>query len=286
MAPQLGVQSDTKVNNLDADSNSSGSEEADSSSDEDSSDSDMESEDLFVNLSTTTAVDHPRNPLSVMFTADHPTETMANVNSVTNSVANTAPAVVNRPPTSVKRLRNMFAAVKTPDSSVNTTINATAMQPLCSEAVTPVSSIATAYDVKNIVSVQQAHATVTATTIKSETKDTSSVLQLPRKSNSKRILSISSKLDSKKSVLSEESSSDSEGEESGEVTNSDSEDEATKPKPSKKAKWDNTPAVVTSETAKLQLVCSIPKQYVRTMPTPVTTPKSPVSLYMYHYNNN
>jgi len=274
MAPQLGVQGNTKNDNPDTDSNSSGSEEGDSSSDEDSSDSDMETGDLFTATSATT-IDQTRNPSSVMSTAEHPTETIATVNSTTNSVASAGPTVVNRPPTSMKRLRNMFAAVKPPDSNINTTVNATAVQPLCPEAVTPVTPISTSFDVKSIAS---PHTTVTATTVTCETKNAPSLLQLPRKSTSKRITSIGSK----KSALSEESSSDSEGEESGEVTNSDSEDEATKPKQSKQAKWDITSTVVTPETDKLQLLCSIPRQYMRTMTTPVTTPKSAVSQSIRH----
>ena len=285
MAPQLGGHADTKNDSVDTDSNSSGSEDGDSSSDEESSDSDMDTvEDFFVPPMTTVIPDQTRSQLLVTSSVDLPTESTT-VN-VTSSVAVTAPTVVNKPPTSMKRLRNMFAAVKppeiTPTGGSNATVNTSAVQPLCPEAVTPVtpvSNLTTNPSTKLITSMevtnQQIWPTVTTTTVTSEAVDT---LQLPR--NTKRMTSVSSKHNSKQSLLSEESSSDSEGEESGEVTNSDSEDEDTKPKPPKQTKWKNTlmaTEVTTPETSKLQLVCSIPKEYMRTIHTPVSTPKSPVS---------
>lgn len=296
MAPQLGRHTNTKSEGIDMDSNSSGSEDGDSSSDEDSSDSDMDAvEDLFAPPPTTTAVDQARSQLLVTSNADFPTETTTTVNA-TSHMATTPSTVVNRPPTSMKRLRNMFAAVKQPETTTTTsgssTIHTTVVQPLYAEAitpVTPVSAVTTGTDAKFITSMdmmRQPRATVTATTVTSKTMDAS---QLPRKgnTNTKRMTSLSSKHDNKNSLLSEDSSSDSEGEESGEVTNSDSEDEGTKPKPPKQAKWDNTLTVVTTpETSKLQLVCSIPKEYMRTVHTPVSTPKSPVSKNVYHHHSN
>ena len=298
MAPNLGVHADTKTDNVDTDSNSSGSEDGDSSSDEGSSDSDMDNvEDLFVAPSTTT-MDHTRSQLLVMSNAAEATT----ANNVTTSVAitgPTGPSVVNRPPAAMKRLRNMFAAVKpteiTTSSGGSTTANATAVQPLHHEAVTPVTPVSmttASFDTKVITSTgvnkQQPLATVTATTVTSEITDSSTSRLLPRKSNTKRMTSVSGKPDSKNSMLSEESSSDSEGEESGEVTNSESEEEGTtKPKPPKQAKWDNTLTTVeTPETSKLQLICSVPRQYMRTVHTPASTPKSPVSKNVCHYQSN
>lgn len=280
MAPQLGVHADTKNDTLESDSNSSGSEDGDSSSNEDSSDSDMDgNEDPFV-IPSTTAVDQIRNQSSVVSTANMPVEVTAAANNATSSVVVTAPTVVNRPPTSMKRLRNMFAAVKQPETaatSVSVTVNATAVPPLYAEAitpVTPVSTMITTSDANTIgsmhASLQQPQGTVTATTVTSEIKDA----QLPRKSNTKRMTTSFSN-NNKTSVLSEESSSDSEGEESGEVTNSDSEDDDATPKPPKQPKWDKTSTVVTPEATNLQLICSIPRVYVRTIHTPVSTPKSP-----------
>ena len=282
MAPTLGVHSDAKTDNVNSDSNSSGSEDGDSSSDEGSSDSDMDDvEDLFVAASTTT-VDQTRSQPLVTSSAGPPTETTT-VNHITSSVAVTGPTIVNRPPAAMKRLRNMFAAVKpaevTPSSSVSTTANTTVVQSV--EAITPVTPIpmtTAGFDTKIVTSMdvtkQQPMATVTATTV---TSDTSYLL--PRKNNTKRMTSVSGKPDNKNSMLSEDSSSDSEGEESGEVTNSESEDEGAKPKPPKQAKWDDIPTttVETPETNKLQLICSISRQHMRPVHTPASTPKSPVS---------
>ena len=296
MAPNLGVHNDTKSDHVDSDSNSSGSEDGDSSSDEGSSDSDMDDvEDLFVAASTSTTMDQTRSQLLVTSGVGPPAETTT-VNHVTSSVAVTGPTIVNRPPAAMKRLRNMFAAVKpaevTPSSSssVSTTANTSVVQPL--EAVTPITPISmttASFDTKVVTSMdvtkQQPMATVTATTVTSETTDTSHLL--PRKNNTKRMTSISGKPDSKNSMLSEDSSSDSEGEESGEVTNSESEDEGAKPKPPKQAKWDDTPTMVeTPETSKLQLICSISRQYMRPVHTPASTPKSPVSKNGCHYHSN
>lgn len=267
MAPQLVTHTGTKNNDLDSDSDSSGSGEDESSSDEESSDSDVDAvvEDMFVPASTTT-MDQTRNQSSLITsTADPDTETMTTVNNAT--ISTSTPAIGNN---SMKRLRNMFAAVKPPDTIPNT--NTTPMQLI--EAITPVTPLPSNTDGKTIAR-QQPQATVTVT---SDIKNTPAALQLPRKSNTKRVTSVSSQLDVKKSSLSEESSSDSEGEESGEVTNSDSEeDEVAKPKPPKQAKWDKAPTMAAPETDKLQLLCSIPRQYMRTAHNPVSTPKSPVS---------
>ena len=286
MAPQLGACTDTKNESINTDSNSSGSEDGESSSDEESSDSDMEPvEDPFVPPATT-SVDQARNQLLVTPNASHPTETTTF--NVMSSVTVAPSAAVNRPPTSMKRLRNMFAAVKQPEATTSSSgtahVNTTPVQPLYAEAVTPVTPVTTVAaisDPKPLTSMdmnkqqQPLQATVSATTVTSETIN---ALQLPRRGNTKRMTSVSSKQSNNKSVLSEESSSESEGEESGEVTNSDSEEEDTKPKPTKQAKWDSTLAPATvPETNSLQLVCSIPKEYMRTVHTPVSTPKSPVS---------
>ena len=292
MAPNLGVHADTKTDNVDSDSNSSGSEDGDSSSDEGSSDSDMDDvEDLFVAASTTTTMDQTKNQFSVMSNADLPAETTT-VNHVTSSVAVTGPTVVNRPLAAMKQLRNMFAAVKpakiTPSSGSSMTVNTTAVQPL--EVITPITPVSI-FDTKVITSMdinkQQPMATVTATTVTSEITDTSTSRLLPRKSNTKRITSVSGKPDSKNFMLSEDSLSDSDDEESGEVTNSESEDVDAKPKPPKQTKWDDTPTPAeTPEISKLQLICSISRQYMRPVHTLASTPKSPVSKNVCHYHSN
>ena len=293
MAPNLGAHPEQKIDHIDTDSNSSGSEEEGSSSDEASSDSDMDDvEDLFV-ATPAAAVDQMRNRLFEPPNSDIPVESTAVTNNA-STVAVTGPTpAVHRPPSTMKRLRNMLAAVKPPEvtpSSGNsgmTVSTTTVHQPIYPEAITPVTPVtplSTSFDAKAVASTdvnkpQQLMACVTATTVTTEMTDTPVSHHLPRKSGSKRMTSVSSKPD-RKNLLSEDSSSNSEGEESGEVTNSESEDDEAKPKPPKQPKWDNThPAIETPETSKLQLICSFPKHYMQTAHTPATTPKSPVSNY-------
>lgn len=278
MAPHLGLQTVThKTDGADTDSNSSASEDADSSSDEDSSDSGMDEETFATpsSITATATVDQTRTHSLVTSNANPHTDTTATINNDTASSVAVGAVTAVRPPTSVKRIRNirnMFAAVKTLEttsSSSGTTVNTTAVQPLYSETVMPTMVTTSSVDVKP-------RTNVSTTTVTGKTNTP----QLPRKSIAKRITSVS-KHDSKRSVLSEESSSDSEGEESGEVTNSDSEDEAedTKPKPTKQLKQEDASRAVPTapEATNLQLVCSIPRQYMHSAHTPVSTPKSPVS---------
>ena len=206
-----------------------------------------------------------------------------------NPLASSAPATVNRQPgPSMKRLRNVLASyVKAPDA-VASSSNTGVKQSHC-EASTPV--VPSTFDKDNAVP-----SIVTTESLNNEnrkrlksvesSKSNVPTQPLPRKgSNSKRMTSFSSTMEA---GLSEDSSSDSEGEESGEVTNSDSEDEATKPKPAKLAKWDsNSSASMQAESSSskgkggLELRISISRQYYsgRSLPTPVTTPKSPVSYH-------
>lgn len=176
--------------------------------------------------------------------------------------------------------------VSTASSGGTTHVNAIPVQPLYTKAVTPVIpviTVAAISDPKPLTSMdinrpQPLQATISGTTVTSENINS---LQLPRRGINKLITLVS------KSVTSEESSLESEGMESGEITNSDSEEEDTKPKPTKKAKWDNslTPAT-TPEKNKLQLLCSIPKEYMRTICTPVSTPQSLVSKMTTFCNGN
>ena len=164
-----------------------------------------------------------------------------------------------------------------------THVNAIPVQPLYTKAMTPVipdTTVAAISDPKPLTSmdinrIQPLQATISRTTVASETINS---LQLPRKGKTKLMTLVSSKHSNIKSVSSEESSLESEGMESGEITNSDNEEEDTKLKPTKKAKWDNNLVpVATSETNNLQLLCSIPKEYMRTIRTSVSTPKPLVS---------
>ena len=182
--------------------------------------------------------------------------------------------------------------VSTASSGGTTHVNAIPVQPLYTKAmtpVTPVTTVAAISDPKSLTSmdinrIQLLQATISSTTVTSETINS---LQLPRKGKTKLMTLVSSKHSNIRSVSSEESSLESEGMESGEITNSDSEEEDTKLKPTKKAKWDNNlvPAA-TSETNKLQLLCSIPKEYMRTIRTPVSTPKPLVSKMTTFCNSN
>ena len=174
--------------------------------------------------------------------------------------------------------------VSTASSGGITHVNAKPVQPLI-----PVTTVATISDPKPLTSMdinrlKPLQATISGTTVTSETINS---LQLPRRGKNKLMTSVSSKHCNIKSVSSEESSLESEGMESGEITNSDSEEEDSKPKPTKKAKWDNSlvPAT-TPETNKLQLLCSIPKEYMHTIRTSVSTPKSLVSKMTTFCNSN
>lgn len=286
MAPRLGgLPSLSKPHDSDADSSSSGSEG--SSSEDESSDSEPDNDDLFTEDAATASIfsDQSRNlqqtvPAQLVTTPD------ATPSNNMNSLASSAPAAVNRQSgTSMKRLRDMksmFAAIKAPDMPAAS--SNPGVQQSHSEASTPVAPLT--------VDTQETPSITTTEPLISENrkrlksvespKSNAPTQPLPRKgSNSKRMTSFSS---SAGTHLSEDSSSDSEGEESGEVTNSDSEDETTKPKPAKLAKWDNTPMAEQTELSLkqksgLELICSIPRQYCtgRSLPTPVTTPKSPVS---------
>jgi len=292
MAPQLTrLASLSKAHDSDADSSSSGSEG--SSSEDDSSDSEADNDDPFVE----SMADQSRNlqqSVSDLSTQLSTTPEAVLSNSM-NSLASSAPAAANRQSgTSMKRLRNvktMLASyVKAPDASAAS--SNTVVKQSHSEASTPVAR--STFDTKD-----NAMPSIVATeSLNSEnrkrlksvelSKSNAPTQPLPRKgSNSKRMTSFSSTMDA---GLSEDSSSDSEGEESGEVTNSDSEDEATKPTPAKLAKWDNNssaPMPTESSSSKgkcgLELCISISRQYYsgRSLATPVTTPKSPVS-YAYH----
>ena len=294
MAPQLtGITSLAKTHDSDADSSSSGSEE--SSSEDDSSDSEADNDDLFTEDTTAIVMAdqsrHLQQTVSSLSTQLTTTPEAVPSNNM-NSLAFSTPATVYKQSgTSMKRLRNvktMLASyVKAPDAIASS--SNTGVKQSHSEASTPVAP--STLDKDNAVP-----SIVTTESLNSEnrkrlksvesSKNNAPTQPLPRKgSNSKRMTSFSSTMEA---GLSEDSSSDSEGEESGEVTNSDSEDEATKPNPAKLAKWDSNssapmPAESSSSKGKggLELRISISRQYYsgRSLPTPVTTPKSPVSYH-------
>ncbi|XP_065886488.1 AF4/FMR2 family member 4-like isoform X2 [Dysidea avara] len=291
MAPQLtGLASLAKPHDSDADSSSSGSEG--SSSEDDSSDSEADNDDLFTEDTTAIVMgDQSRilqqtvSSLSTQLTATPESVPLNNM----NSLASSAPAAVNRQSgTSMKRLRNMktmlASYVKAPDAAAaKSNTGARQSQSEVSTPVAPCTLDTTKDNAVPSIATTEPLNSENRKRLKSveSPKSNAPIQPLPRKgSNSKRMTSFSSTMEA---GMSEDSSSDSEGEESGEVTNSDSEDEAAKPKSAKLAKWDNSstqmPAKSSSPKGKsgLELRISISRQYYtgRSLPTPVTTPKSP-----------